>query len=155
MAARKQTARKAAKKTANKAARPHHTPRHQPETLRLRSLGVGMTVNDLAKSLEYYTRVLGFTAGEKWEADGKLMGMELKAGTSTIWINQDDFAKGRDRVKGAGVRIYCNTAQDIDTLAAQIKKRGGTLDHDPQERYGGKDFGLTDPDGYRITFQSA
>ncbi len=154
MAARKKPARTAAKPSARTRTVPLHTPRKQPENLRLRSLSVGMTVNDLTRSLDFYTRILGFVAGEKWERDGKLMGLELKAGHAAIWLNQDDFAKGRDRAKGIGVRLYCNTAQDIDTIAAGIKKRGGTLDHEPETRFGGRDFGLTDPDGYKITFQS-
>lgn len=155
MAARKKkTAPRAAKKPAR--SKPHSTARKQPETLRLRSLSMGMTVNDIAESLDFYTRVLGFVAGEKWESGGKLMGMELKAGSATIWINQDDFAKGRDRVKGIGVRLYCNTAQDVRRIAAGVKKRGGMLDHEPQTRpWGGRDFGLTDPDGYKLTFQTA
>ena len=159
MAARnsKKGAGGAAKKAATTRPRsfPQHTPRKQPESIRLRSLSVGFTVNDLPGSLDFYTRILGFVAGEQWKQDGKLMGMELKAGRATIWLNQDDFAKGRDRVKGVGVRLYCNTAQDIDTIAAGIKKRGGKLDHEPATHpWGGRDFGLTDPDGYRITFQS-
>jgi uncharacterized glyoxalase superfamily protein PhnB len=160
MAARKpkKGAGGAAKKAATTRPRsiPQHTPRTQPESLRLRSLSVGFTVNDLPRSLAFYTRILGFVAGEKWEQDGKLMGMEFKAGQATIWLNQDDFAKGRDRVKGIGVRLYCNTAQDVDTIAAGIKKRGGTLDHEPETHpWGGRDFGLTDPDGYKITFHTA
>lgn len=155
MAARKKAAPKAAKKKTTAKPDPRHTPRKQPETLRLRSVSAGLTVNDIQRSVDFYTRVLGFTAGDKWEDGGKLMGLELKAGYSTIWINQDDFAKGTGRVKGVGVRLYLNTAQDIDSLASSIKKRGGTLDHDPQDRYGSRDFGLTDPDGYKVTIQSA
>jgi len=159
MATKKKAARKARRRVAKAAARPRGArrkmPRKQPESLRLRSISCGFTVNDLQKSLDFYTRILGFTPGDKWERDGQLLGMELKAGAAVIWLNQDDFAKGRDRVKGVGVRMWCSTAQDIDMLAAAIKQRGGTLDHEPQERYGAKDFDLTDPDGYKITFASA
>lgn len=159
MATKKKSAGKARRPAAKAPARRPNarrlTPRKQPETLRLRSISCGFTVNDLQTSLDFYTRVLGFTPGDRWEHEGRLMGMELKAGAATIWINQDDFAKGRDRVKGVGVRVYCNTAQDIDALAAGITQRGGTLDHEPQERYGAKDFDLSDPDGYKITFVSA
>lgn len=150
-AKKKQAARKAAKKTAR--AVPQHTPRKQPETLRLRGLSAGMTVNDITRSIDFYTRVLGFVAGERWEKDGQLLGIELQAGSAAVWLNQDDFAKGKDRLKGVGMRLYFNTAQDIDTLAAAVKKRGGTLDHEPGSNPWGRDFGLTDPDGYKITFQ--
>lgn len=155
--AAKPAARKAAKPAARAAAHdePTLTPRRQPETLRFRSIGVGFTVNDIGKSADFYTRILGFVAGDKWEQDGRLLGLEIKAGAANFWINQDDFQKGRDRVKGVGVRVYCNTAQDIDTLAKGIKKRGGVLDHEPMtQSWGVRDFGITDPDGYRITIQN-
>lgn len=156
MAAKKKTAaRKAAGKTAQQSGGSAMMKRKQPENLRIRSIGPGLTVNDLQKSIDWYTKVLGFVAGERWEHDGKLMGIELKAGASAVWLNQDDWAKGRDRVKGVGVRLYCNTAQDVTMVANGIKQRRGTLDHEPQKRsWGGTDFGITDPDGYRITIQN-
>jgi uncharacterized glyoxalase superfamily protein PhnB len=67
-------------------------------------------------------------------------------------IGQDDWQKGRDRKKGEGFRIYCTTTQDVDVLAAAIKKRGGRLDSEPVDQpWGSRDFSLTDPDGFKIT----
>ena len=65
---------------------------------------------------------------------------------------QDDWKKGRDRAKGEGVRIYCTTVQDVDTLARQIKARGGALTQEPRDQpWGMRDFALVDPDGYKVT----
>ena len=154
-AAKKAVKKKAAKKAVRKAA-PKLKSRRQPETLRLRSIQPGFTVNDIAASLKFYTEVLGFVMVEPWMRDGKMMGAEIRAGASSIFLGQDDFQKGRDRVKGAGVRLYCDTAQDIDMLAHGIKARGGALDHEPMTQpWGTRDFGLTDPDGYKITVASA
>lgn len=151
-AAKKVVKKKAAKK---KTATPRLKDRRQPETLRLRSIQPGFTVNDLDASIRFYTEVLGFVMQEPWMRDGKMMGCELRAGAASVYLGQDDFAKGRDRVKGAGVRLYCDTAQDVDTLAHAIKTRGGKLDHDPQTQpWGSRDFGITDPDGYKITIAS-
>jgi uncharacterized glyoxalase superfamily protein PhnB len=67
-------------------------------------------------------------------------------------VGQDDWKKGRDRVKGEGFRIYCGTTQDVDALARQIKARGGKLDSEPADQpWGGRDFSLSDPDGFKIT----
>ena len=154
MAAKKKAAKQAAKKKAAPARR-KPVVRKQPETLRIKSLGVGLTLSDITRSLDFYTRILGFHPGDKWEKDGQLMGQEIKAGTTAFWINQDDWSKGRDRVKGVGMRLYCNTTQDVAMLAAGIKQRGGTLDHEPvKQSWGTMDFGVTDPDGYKITIQS-
>lgn len=158
MAARKRkSARKAVKKRPAKRkqaaarAKDRRTKAAHP-TLRLRSANPGFTVNDLQRSLEFYRDVLGFHAGEPWMDNGKMMGIELKAGAMAFYLGQDDFKKGRDRLKGVGVRIYCATADDIDALASSIKARGGVLDHDPKTQpWGTRDFGITDPDGYKIT----
>ena len=158
MAARK---RKATKKTVKKrpakrkkaAARAvERRNKAKTPTLRLRSATPGFTVSDLQRSLEFYRDVLGFVAGEPWMDGGKMMGIEMKAGAVAFYLGQDDFKKGRDRVKGVGCRIYCATADDVDALAARIKAAGGVLDHDPQTQpWGSRDFGITDPDGYRLT----
>ncbi len=124
-------------------------------TLRLRTATPGLTVNDLQRSLEFYRDILGFHAGEPWMDNGKMMGIEMKAGAVSFYLGQDDFKKGRDRAKGVGTRIYCATADDIDALATRVKAKGGVLDHDPMTQpWGTRDFGITDPDGYKLTFAS-
>ena len=129
-----------------------HRKRKQPESLRIRTVSPGLTVSNIHRSLAWYRDVLGLVPGQKWEENGNLMGVEMKAGNSAFWLGQDDWKKGRDRKKGEGVRLYCSTAQDVDMLAAGIKARGGTLDHEPEtQTWGTRDFGITDPDGFKIT----
>jgi catechol 2,3-dioxygenase-like lactoylglutathione lyase family enzyme len=155
-------ARRAVKVPKRKAAKKATTPRkaalkarRQPETLRLRSAGPSFTVNDIQKSLAFYRDVLGFTVKEKWEEDGVLHGVELVAGSVSFWLGQDDWKKGRDRVKGQGFRMYCGTTQDIDALARQIEARGGRLAEKPTDRpWGGRDFAVVDPDGFTVTISS-
>ena len=126
--------------------------RQKPETLRLRRVMPSLTVNDLQASAAWYRDVLGFKTDERWEQDGKLMGVSLKAGGVTLMIAQDDWKKGRDRKKGEGFRLYCATKQNVDALAKKIESRGGKLDSPPTDQpWGTRDFGLTDPDGFKIT----
>ena len=147
MATQKGTRRPAKKRPA-----PQRRERQQPESLRLRSLSISLTVNDLTRSLAWYRDILRFTPGEQWQNGGQLRGVQLKAGTCEVMLNQDDFAKGRDRKKGDGLRIWLSTAQDIDALAAGITARGGHLDYAPQDMpWGDRAFAITDPDGFKIT----
>ena len=143
-----------AKKTASKkrsSARPG--ARRQPETLRLRKIAPSFTATDLQRSIAFYRDVLGFVIGEEWRQDGALAGCEIHAGSVTFMLGQDDFAKGRDRQKGLGTRVWCHTAQDLDRLAAEIKARGGMLDQEPQDMpWGDRAFMITDPDGFKLTF---
>jgi uncharacterized glyoxalase superfamily protein PhnB len=144
-----------AKKTASKKGSPAPRPgaRRQPETLRLRKIAPSFTATDLQRSMAFYRDVLGFVIGEEWREDGALAGCEIHAGSVTFMLGQDDFAKGRDRQKGLGTRVWCHTAQDLDRLAAEITARGGILDQEPQDMsWGDRVFMITDPDGFKLTF---
>lgn len=129
--------------------------RKQPETLRLRELMPAITASDLQASMAWYRDVLGFTVAEEHRRDGQLMGVQLRAGAVQVLLAQDDFAKGRDRQKGAGLRLFCTTAQDVDQLAAAIKERGGKLAHEPKDQpWGTRDFAVVDPDGFNISIST-
>ena len=129
--------------------------RRQPESLRLRSAGPSFTVNDLDASRMFYRDILGFVEGELWERDGVVLGAEMKAGAVRFWIGQDDWKKGRERVKGIGFRIWCETSQDVDTIAARIDARGGKIAEGPKDQpWGGRELTVTDPDGFVITISS-
>jgi lactoylglutathione lyase len=129
--------------------------RKQPETLRLRAIMPAITATDLQASLAWYRDVLGFIVAEEYKNGDVLMGVQLQAGSVQMMLGQDDFAKGRDRQKGAALRFFCTTAQDIDQLAAAIKERGGKLAHEPTDQpWGTRDFGVVDPDGFNISISS-
>jgi uncharacterized glyoxalase superfamily protein PhnB len=150
-------AKKKAKKAAPKKAKA--TPakaRAKSSAMNLGSASPSFTVNDLDKSLSWYRDVVGFAIEQRWENDGKLMGVSLKAGDVSFMIGQDDWKKGRDRKKGEGFRLYCETKQDIDALAKGIVARGGTLESQPKDQsWGTRDFSLSDPDGFKITIAAA
>jgi uncharacterized glyoxalase superfamily protein PhnB len=139
----------AARKTA---ARPARAKSAKSDNVRLRSASASFTVNDIEKSLAWYRDVLGFAVNERWEDKGKLLGVEMMAGDVIFMLGQDDWKKGRDRVKGEGVRIYCATDQNVDRLAERIKANGGTLIQEPVDQpWGVRDFAVEDPDGFKIT----
>jgi uncharacterized glyoxalase superfamily protein PhnB len=125
------------------------------EVLRGRALSVSLTVKDLQKSLAWYCDVVGFTIDRKFEREGKLRGVALKAGDVQISINQDDGAKGWDRVKGEGFSLRITTDQSVDEIAKRIKALGGTLDSEPADMpWGARIFRLRDPDGFKLTISS-
>jgi uncharacterized glyoxalase superfamily protein PhnB len=131
------------------------TRRAEPESLRARALSASLTVKDLEKSLAWYRDVVGFTVDQKHERDGKLRAVSLKAGAVRILINQDDGAKGLDRVKGEGFSLQITTAQNIDDIANRIKHAGGTLVSEPADMpWGVRVFRLRDPDGFTFVVSS-
>ena len=126
---------------------------NKPETLRLRSLEPSFTVSDLERSVRFYTDVLGFIVADQFKDDsGKLLGVMLKAGACKLGLSQDDWSKGRDRVRGGGVRVWCLTAQDVDQIATRIKGKGGqVVDGPTDESWGARSLSIDDPDGYHLT----
>jgi uncharacterized glyoxalase superfamily protein PhnB len=129
--------------------------RRKTESLRLRAVSPSFTVNDLQRSLAWYHEGLGFFVSERWEDGGKLMGVMLKAGSCHIGLMQDDFAKGRDRAKGLGFRIWCETMQDVDAIAARLRAFGGTIVEEPGDHWDAYSFTAQDPDGFKITMARA
>src|SRR4030095_1346247 len=128
----KRRPRKAAKAARSSKSAARRPKRHEPESLRLRHITPGITVNDLDRSIAFYTG-LGFIIQERWEEEGKLAGVGLKAGAAELLLTQDDFKKGRDRVKGIGLRLWFYTAQDLDGLAARAQRRCIVLDSEACE----------------------
>ena len=118
------------------------------------ALSASLTVNDINKSIAWYRDILGFEVAENFEREGKLMAVSLKAGEARILITQDDFARGRDREKGAGFSMMFTTSQNIDDLAQGIKSRGGKLEAEPVDMRGRRAFRVSDPDGFRFTIAS-
>ena len=150
---RRKAATKAAKKAPKRpAAKPARPERRQAESLRLRNISPTLTVRDIRASVAWYRDVVGFFLKETWERDGKMMGAELVAGSEGLVLTQDDWAQGRDRVKGVGMRLYLSTAQSVDEIAANIKARGGKLASEPADTpWGTRAFTLADPDGFKFT----
>jgi len=115
-------------------------------------MAASLTVRDLERSIAWYRDVLGFVVGERWEEGGQVRGIQMKAGACDLMLGQDDFAKGQDRKKGEGVRLWVATVQDISELAGRVKASGWRLDREPSETpWGDWAFALTDPDGFKLT----
>jgi lactoylglutathione lyase len=129
--------------------------RAKPESLRARSLSTSLTVKDLPTSVAWYRDVVGFTVDNEYERDGKLRAVALKAGSVRILLNQDDGARGWDRVKGEGFSLQFTTAQRVDDIAMRIRNRGGALESEPADMpWGARVFRLTDPDGFKLVISS-
>jgi uncharacterized glyoxalase superfamily protein PhnB len=119
--------------------------------LRAQPLSISLTVKDLARSLAWYTDLLGFVVERTYERDGKVRGYALRAGDARIAIGQDDGAKGWDRIKGQGCSLSITTDQPVDDIAGRIKAKGGALLSEPEDMHWGvRWFQVLDPDGFKL-----
>lgn len=147
----RKTAKKAAKPKAAKKARAR-VRRKKPESLRVRAILPGITVDDLAKSLDFYVGALGCVVQEEWRHEGVLVGAMLKSGRTGIGLGQDDWKLGKRRKKGQGMRLYLETGQDIDALAERIRDAGYALAEEPHDQpWGAYALSVNDPDGFHLT----
>ena len=112
-----------------------------------------LTVDDLQKSIAFY-EALGFVIDERWEENGTLLGVMLRAGDSRIGLNQDDWKKGRDRQKGIGVRLSFSmpTRDSVDAIAKRAQSAGVTLKSEPRDtEWQSRAFEVSDPSGFMLT----
>jgi catechol 2,3-dioxygenase-like lactoylglutathione lyase family enzyme len=124
------------------------------ETLQITGIIPNITVDDLQKSITFY-EALGFTVDERWEENGTLLGVMLKAGKNQIGLSQDDWKKGRDRKKGVGMRLFISTPQNVDDIAARARSAGITLTSEPHEsEWKTRIFEVVDPSGFLLTISS-
>lgn len=123
-------------------------------TLVAKSILTGLTVDDINRSVGFY-EALGFAVTQRWEQDGKLASVMLRAGELELGLNQDDWKKGRDRQKGLGMRLNIETKQNIDEIAARVQAAGFALDMAPFDtQWKTRQFELTDPTGFKLTVSS-
>ena len=124
------------------------------EALQISAIVPSITVDDLQKSITFF-EALGFAIDERWEDNGKLLGVMIRAGKNQIGLSQDDWQKGRDRKKGIGMRLYMETTQNVDEIAARAKSAGIKLNSEPHDtEWKSRAFEVTDPSGFLLTISS-
>jgi catechol 2,3-dioxygenase-like lactoylglutathione lyase family enzyme len=126
------------------------------QALQISAISPSFTVDDLQKSITFYEG-LGFTIDERWEDNGTLVGVMLRAGKSQIGLNQDDWKKGRDRKKGIGMRLLISTPtpQNVDEIAVRARGAGIQLKSEPHDtEWKSRAFEVADPNGFVLTIYS-
>jgi catechol 2,3-dioxygenase-like lactoylglutathione lyase family enzyme len=125
------------------------------EAVQISAIVPTLTVDDLQKSIAFY-EALGFVIDERWEENGTLLGVMLRAGRTQIGLNQDDWKKGRDRKKGIGVRVSISTLPgSVDEIAKRARNAGITLTSDPHDtEWKSRAFEVSDPSGFLLTIFS-
>ena len=121
--------------------------------LQAKTIMPSFTVNDLQQSIRFF-EALGFGIEQRWEREGTLQGVMLRAGEVRLGLGQDDWKKGRDRQKGVGLRLYINT-KNVDEVAARAKAAGIKLDSEPADtEWRSRVFEVTEPSGFKLTIAS-
>lgn len=120
-----------------------------------------LSISSFEKSLDFYTRVLGFSVAYQRPEEGFAF---LKLGPAQLMI--DEIGKGRTWKTGAfeeplgrGINFQIQV-KSIEPLLANLKANGVGLFLEPEEKWyrtgdieaGNRQFLVQDPDGYLLRF---
>jgi lactoylglutathione lyase len=109
-------------------------------------------VNDIQASLRFYADGLGFTKTMEWVPDGKLEWCWLELGGAAMMLQELRKSHTPTDKFGVGVSI-CFICKDAVALYHEFKTRGVAV---KRPFVGNRMWvtSVTDPDGYRLEFES-
>ncbi len=109
-------------------------------------------VSDVAGSVEFYQRALGFQVLNTYEHEGQLNWVFLRSDQVELMLvlGEEPFGDRRSR----DVILYFYPTQ-IEALHANLMQQGFAVSELSATFYGMKEFRLEDPDGYELCFGQA
>lgn len=133
------------------------------ETRRNNTIAPSIRVLDMQKSLDFYTKTLGFQASDKLtRRDGRIVHASVGFDSPLLLLSpieyvrtpqtKEDLAKNK---LGVGVQFYIgmNGSKTLDVFYTEVKAKGVTVINEPKtELWGDRIFTVRDPDGYALTF---
>jgi lactoylglutathione lyase len=128
-----------------------------PKATNVKEIVPFLWVTSMERSIRYYMDGVGFTMKHQWTPDGKLRWCWLTLGGASLMLQEfwtDGHHEGRPEGKlGQGLSL-CFTCQDAIAIYREVTSRGIEAS-EPQVGNNMWVTGLTDPDGYRLFFESA
>jgi lactoylglutathione lyase len=113
-------------------------------------------VSDMERSLRYYVDGLGFTRTNQWIVDGEIRWCWLQLGGAALMLQTcakkilDTMSSGAKLGQGVSLWFQC---EDAIAIYHDVRSRGIEAS-EPQVGNGLWDTMLSDPDGYRLHFES-
>jgi PhnB protein len=133
------------------------------ENRRNSNVAPGIKVRDMQKSLEFYTKTLGFMTMDKLtRANGKIVHASVGIDSPALMLSpvgsvrtlqtKKDLAENK---LGVGVRFHFGMtgARKLDEYFIELKGKGIKIVDEPKtEFWGDRIFTVEDPDGYTLVF---
>jgi catechol 2,3-dioxygenase-like lactoylglutathione lyase family enzyme len=126
------------------------------------SLVPEFSITDFEKTVEFYTKMLGFKIEYQRVEEGFAY---LSLGEAQLMVDQ--IAKTRtwktgefEHPLGRGVNLQIQTVEKLDTLLSRLRRNNVPLFMEPEEKWyrkgdhevGNRQFLVQDPDGYLLRF---
>jgi len=113
-------------------------------------------IEDMERSLRYYVDGLGFTMTNKWVVNGEIRWCWLQLGGAALMLQNcakkmlNEMPPGGKLGQGVSIWFQC---EDAISIYRDVKSRGIEAS-EPQVGNGLWDTMVSDPDGYRLHFES-
>ena len=128
-----------------------------------KTIAPSIRVKDMQKSLDFYTKTLGFQTTDKLtRRDGRIAHASVGFDSPLLMLSPVEYVRTaqtkEDLVKnklGVGVEFYIgmNGSKKLDEFFTELKAKGITVINEPKtEFWGDRIFTVRDPDGYALTF---
>lgn len=133
------------------------------ETRRNSNIAPGIRVRDIQKSLEFYTKTLGFMTMDKLiRKNGKIAQAWVGLDSPVLMLSPINSVRTPQTKKelaenklGVGVRFHFGMTgtRKLDEYFVEVKRKGTKIISEPKtEFWGDRIFTVEDPDGYALTF---
>jgi len=115
-----------------------------------------LNVEDVYRSIGFYTTALGATVESQWEHEGTVRWARLGFPGGALMLNTPDGVSSagrreRDEFSDAVLYLMCD---DAPVRRQKLLTAGLAVGPLHAEDYGNDEFGVRDPDGYVIRFSS-
>ena len=125
-------------------------------TLQATKITPNLIVSNVEKSLAFYTNVLGFTRGMTVPEQSPFVFASVTSGPVEIFFNdRSTVTKESPQMSGlafGGGNTMFIEVDGIDALYDRVKPQASIAMEIHTQWYGMREFAITDPDGYVITF---
>jgi uncharacterized glyoxalase superfamily protein PhnB len=133
------------------------------EAPRNNTIAPSIRVKDMQKSLDFYTKTLGFQTIDKLtRRDGRIAHASVGLDSTLLMLSPVEYVRTPQTKEelaknklGVGVEFYIaiTGSKKLDQFFTEVKAKGVAVINEPKTEYwGDRIFTVKDPDGYALTF---
>jgi catechol 2,3-dioxygenase-like lactoylglutathione lyase family enzyme len=113
-----------------------------------------LTVQDIDRSIDFYTRLLGFTVVGEVTHEGRRFWARIERGGASLMLQPaEEDEDGPPEERGRGICFYF-ICDDVHEFHAELASRGLNVAPPKRAPYGMDQVFVPEPDGYSICFES-
>jgi lactoylglutathione lyase len=115
-----------------------------------------LVVADMQRSITFYRDVVGFDLVRTVPDDAPFDFAWMQSGPVNVFLNAIDAVRKEspalvDRPIGGSLTLYF-VVEDVDGLFTALRDKAAVVMAPTTQPYGMREFAVTDPDGYFLTF---